>query len=34
MPNLESVLAGLLEQDDDTTKVCVSTDAKLPWKSC
>lgn len=34
MPNLEPVLAGLLEQDGDTAKVGVSTDAKLPRKSC
>ncbi len=33
MPNLEPVLAGLLEQDGDTTKVGVSSDAKLPGKS-
>ena len=33
MPNLEPVLAGLLEQDSDTAKVGVSSDAKLPGKS-
>lgn len=33
MPDLETVLAGLLEQDGDAAKVGVSSDAKLPGKS-
>ena len=33
MPDLETVLAGLLEQDGDAAKVGMSSDAKLPGKS-